>query len=68
MTKTTAINKAIKASRHGVHHIVYHWTDYPGSPGPNDYHVVIEDDYYVDPSCAWIPEWAVIFSTNEGIY
>ena len=68
MTKTTAINKALKAARDGVDHLVYHWTDNPGDPGPKDYHVVVSDDYFCDPSSAWIPEYAVVFSTDEGMY
>ncbi len=64
MTKTSAINKALKAARDGVDQIVFHWTDYPGDPGPNDYHVIDHGDYLCDQSAAWIPESAVIFYTD----
>ena len=65
MTKTKALDKA---SKHSEAHLVYHWTDDPGAPGPNDYHIVTLGDYLCDPSCAWIPEYSVIFSTDEGWY
>ena len=67
MQKMKALDTATDRSTDETQ-LVYHWTDDPGDPGPNDYHIVSLGDYLCDPSAAWIPESAVIFSTCEGWY
>ena len=64
MNKKYAIRKALNSARYGTDSIVYHWTDDPGNPGSNDYHVVSLSDYHCDMSAAWIPEYSVVFCTE----
>ena len=69
MKKMKALDAADKMdSKNGKTYLVYHWTDAPCDPGPNDYHVVSMSDYHCDPSIAWLPEYAVVYSTCEGWY
>ena len=68
MTRTKALKAALKAAGNGITYFVYHWTDDPGYPGPKDYHIVSDGDYYCDPSCAWIEEDMIVFNTAEGWY
>jgi len=69
MTKNRAVSKAHQLARENDRtYFVYHWTDGPYYPGPTDYHVISDDQYWHYPDYSWLPEDAVIYNTLEGWY